>query len=164
MNKERKVIPRNAIVVFDRDVRTNELNALFKDFHGDIVINGGLLLYEEDLCINCDNLYVEGIGPISGFGYPGIRMKGNLYVNGDCDIYDIEVNGSVYCQGNFESTEIDIAEDFFVKGEVDSFRCHIHVGGEFICQSSVKNVRSLWTLDKYSIKGSMQEVYDIRVG
>lgn len=164
MNKERKVISRDAIVVFDRYVRASELNALFNDFHGDIVINGGLLLYEDDLCINCDNLYVECIELIDGCAYPGIRMKGNLYVNGDCEAYDIEVNGSVYCQGNFESTEIDIAEDFFVKGEVDAYNSHIHMGGEFICLSSVKNVRSLWVLDKYDIKGSMIEVYDIRVG
>lgn len=164
MNKERKVIEPNAIVVFDRDVRTSELNALFKDFHGDIVINGVLLLYEENLCISCDNLYVEYIAESYGPGYPEIKMKGNLYVNGDCGTYDIKVNGSVYCQGNVSSTNIDIAEDFFVEGDVDAYNKDVHVGGDFTCEGSIESVDSLKVLGKFKVDGSLNNVTDICIG
>jgi len=38
MNKERKVIEPNAIVVFDGDVYASKLNELFQHFEGDIII------------------------------------------------------------------------------------------------------------------------------
>ena len=38
MNKERKLIEPNAIIIFDRDVNSSELENLPADFKGDIII------------------------------------------------------------------------------------------------------------------------------
>lgn len=160
MNKERKVIEPNAIIIFDRDVNSNELVKLPADFQGDIVINGMLVFDEKLITIKCDNLYADRVDS----DISKISIIGNLYTKGDIDVYGIEVNGSMYCEGDFNSTDVVITEDFAVKGKVTANNFDIYVGGDFTCEGSIEDVDSLKVLGKFKVDGSLNNVTDICIG
>ena len=146
MNKERKIVETNSIVVFDRKVNASELNEFFKDFHRDIIINGDLSV-DTTLAIKCDNLYVEGALIVEIFSsHAKIDLQGNLYVRDEMDCYDIHVDGSVYCSHRISAVSIDVAQDLDVVSNVDAENYNINVGGNFTCES-VK-VRKICVLQK----------------
>ncbi len=143
VNKERKVIESNAIIIFDRDVNSSELANLPADFQGDIVING-MLFVEEELFIKCDNLYADRVQSIGH----NINIIGNLYVKDAIDIFAIEVNGSICCNEDFDSANVAVAEDICVIGDADVNGNDIFVGGDFICKGAIKSVHSMKVLGK----------------
>lgn len=156
MNKERKVIEPNAIVVFDRDVVTNELNQLFKIFDGDIVINGDLIFDGESLDIECDNLYVKGEIAISNYVHTNICLDANLYVENSIDCTDIDVNGCVCCMGSIDSYNINVAEDLYVAINLDTNGYDINVGGDLICKHAV-DAADIIVRGKISVSDGIQD-------
>jgi len=138
MNKERKVIEPNAIVVFEGDVYASKLNELFQHFEGDIIINGDLILEGMHVFIQCDNLYVMGNMPYTNACGTDFYLKGNLYIKGYIDCGKINVNGSVYCEHYIDALEINISEDLYAKGDIDATSYDINVGGELVCKDEVE--------------------------
>lgn len=165
MNKERKLNVSNKVVVFNRDVNAEELNALFEDFNGDIIINGELYV-DRNLHIKCDNLYVTRLttGTWTKIGFY-IIIEGNLFVDGDIDCYDIEVNGSIYSNGEIDSLNIIIAEDFYAKRLSANDR-EVAIGGDFECDKAeyIKDitvlgstyVKSLIAAEHIDLRGFVQ--------
>ena len=162
MNKERKKIPTNATVFFDRDVAAEELNLLFgdNDFQRDIIITGNLHLGNVDLFLKCNNLYV--MGEITVNKNTITEIEGNLWVEGSIDCFDLRVNGSVYCYGDVLSMGIEVSEDFFVNEIVDAYDANIYVGGDFICNDEI-TADEIVVLKKLEVKGNIQ-AYKIKVG
>lgn len=159
MNKERKLIEPNAIIIFDRDVNSKELVKLPADFQGDIVINGKLFFNEEH-SIKCDNLYADRVISRNH----KINIIGNLYVRDDIDVHIIRVNGSICCNDYFDSLEVDVAEDLYVLGDVCANNTDIYVGGDFICEGSIISVDYMKVLGKLYVDGNLNDVRDIRIG
>ena len=157
---ERQENLTNAIIVFDRDVTAEELNTLFDDFQGDIVITGNLDLGNVDLFLKCNNLYV--MGEITVNENTITEIEGNLWIEGRIDCFDLKVNGSVYCGGYVLSTEVAVSEDFFVDETVEADDSDIYVGGDFICNGEV-SADEIVVLKKLEVKGNIQ-VYKIQVG
>lgn len=134
MNEERNVIKTNAIIFFDRNVKSSELSNLLTNFEGDIIING-MLYFDEEITIKCDNLFAT---VVVSDEVP-VNIIGNLYTKRDISAYDVKVNGSVYCGADLNSPEIQVAEDLCVNGDIDSICGCIEVGGNCICNGKVKN-------------------------
>jgi len=155
MNKERKVIEPNAIVVFDGDVNASKLNQLFQNFQGDIIITGNLIIDEEKLSIQCDNLFVMEKIDLSNYANTGICLDGNLYVEKFIDCSHIEVNGCIYCSGSIDSFNINVAEDLYVKGNIDTNGYDINVGGNLICKNEV-DAAEITVLGKISVTSRIQ--------
>lgn len=135
MNKERQVIDSQAIVVFNHDVTAIQLNKILKNFHGDVVIKGSLLL-NDNLNIAC-NVFVDG--DISGEDkVTSINIKGDLYIHAT-NCHHITVSGDLYCLDlNKEYTEVKIkSEDICVGGtlycEGDIIARNIEVGESLEC-------------------------------
>lgn len=162
MKKERKVIEPNAIVYFDGDVDVPKLNHLFQDFQGDIIINGNLLLKEEGLIVQCNNLYVMGNIVVFGAGINGIWVDGNLYVGGDIDCCDMNINGVCECMGSIDSYEINVAEDLYVKAGIITNGYDINVGGDFTCENEIE-AANIVVLSKMHVTDTV-EAYSISVG
>ena len=162
MNKERKVIESNAIVVFDRNVYANELNEFFKEFKGDIIINGDLI-FDVDLIIQCDNLYVIGeITLMLTLLWPDILVEGNMYVYGDIDCYKINVNGSICCMKRINSFEINVSENVYAKDGIGTNGYDINVGGDLVCEDDIKAAEII-VLQKMYVTGTI-EADSISVG
>ena len=106
-SKERKVINHNPVVVFNRCVEASELNELFQNFQGDIVINGCLMLDEEELVIQCDNLYVSSC-ICANLNNTKILLEGNLYVEDYIYCHSINVNGSLCCNNDINCKSINV--------------------------------------------------------
>ena len=176
MNKERKVIEPNAIIVFDRDVNSSELVKLPEDFKGEIVINGSLVC-DRKLSIQCGNLYANRVYSDE----PSINIIGNLYTSGNVDVHDItvngsiyskgdidvgaiKVNGSIYCKGDLNSEDVTVAEDLEVECEIEGNHWNSYVGGNFICKGSIENIDCLRVLGKYKVDGTLYNVTDICIG
>jgi len=162
MNKERKVIETNAIVVFNGDVNASKLNELFQDFQGDIVINGSLILDKDNLCIQCDNLYVTRAVSTNVRSEGNICVSGNLYVDEDIECCNMSINGSVFCSADVDSLDINVTEDFCVENKVDTNGQDINVGGDFICEGNV-DANDIVVLQSMHVKGYI-DCCDIYVG
>ena len=147
MNKERQVIEPNAIIIFDGDVNSIELEKLPKGFQGDIVIKG-MLVFEENLSIECDNLYVD----VLCGGESDTYIKGNVFTSGDAYLHNTVINGSLYCKGNLCSTESNIAigEDLVVREQIEAFLANISVGGNLKC-NSIKEANSIEVLGEFEV-------------
>ena len=159
MNEERNV--SEPIVVFNKNVRTSELNELFKEFQGDIIVNGNLILNEKKLVIKCDNLYVTG-GISMSINNTDVCVIGNLYVGDDIDCCNINVNGSICCTGCISSLEIDIAEDLYCENGIDTCGYDMNVGGEVVCNDDIA-AAEIVVLKKIYVKSTI-EADSISVG
>ena len=124
------------IVVFDRDVKASELNKLAKNFFGDLVVNGNLLL-DEDLQLNC-NLYIKNISCDNFLGYKSLRINGALFCNmvdvSNISVQDLYANqiealkiyvaGDVECIGKVYAHKIEYIGSIYLKeiGAVESIK------------------------------------------
>ena len=130
MNKERKVTEENIVVVFDRDVKSSELNVLLKGFHGDVVINKSLEI-DQDLQLEC-NLYVILSILAPAYNTKKIHIYGDLYC-GDVGCYEIYVQGLFYSEGRIDSTRIVVGENLYCDAEIYTWGNDILVAGDLEC-------------------------------
>ena len=136
----------NAILVFDRDVEATELEPLLKDFEGDVIINGTLMI-DDAIRITCDNLYVENI---DSYVYCDVELIGNLIIRGYGCFCNISVNGSIYSGGYINSHRINVAEDVHSRGGINAGGHDICVGGSLISNASIK-ARSIKVLNDIEV-------------
>ena len=129
---------RDPIIVFDRDVKASELNKLAKNFIGDLVVNGNLLL-DEELQLSC-NLYVENISCDNFLGYKSLRIDGALFCNmvdasniivqdlyaNHIEAFEIDVAGDMECLGKVYAQKIECIGRMYLHtiGTVDSIKTH----------------------------------------
>ena len=135
MGKERKAISSSAIIVFDRDVRMSELNELTKDFNGDIVITGELLV-DECPHIKCD-LHIMGYvicTPDQSF-----NVEGDLYCYNEMASYNMCIDGNLYCEGTISSDDIRVEGTLCCKGKIEAYGGKITVMGDFECHGIKAN-------------------------
>lgn len=163
MDKERKTIELNSTILFNRDVKASELDAVIpKGFQGDIIINGELEI-EDNFYIQCDNLYV-----LKATTRDGVNMKGPLsYIEGNFHsietIYcnDLKINGSLYCDGKVDSMNILVSQDFVAK-TLEPNSSKVIIGGDFICDN-VESMESITVYGKTQTKCViMAEDIDLR--
>ena len=160
MKEERKTInPKADVIIASKYVKPCDLKILPKDFQGNILIYGSLVIEDEDT-IKFDNLYAKRL--ISNG--PKVNIIGNIYIENDIDVFDIKVNGSVYCGENFNSAQVVISEDFTVDGDVDANYHSIIVGGDFVCGKSIENVEALKVLGKLKVDVLMKDITGICIG
>lgn len=143
MNMERKVISNNAIIVLDRDVNASELNALPRDFKGDIVINGDLIL-DESLLMKGNLHIIADVVCVAGKCDLNINIEGDLYCYGYIDAYQIDISGFFFGENDINSTNIKVAEDFYCNAKIDTNYCDITVAGELACHSIDVAAITLW--------------------
>jgi len=156
MNKERKVIEPNAIVVFDGDANASKLNALLKDFQGDVIINGNLHI-NEHLNVICNLYVVENI--ICGNNNI-INIIGNLYCDGDIDCFDIFTSENLFCN-SINSMEIKVGGDFLCKESIEAYGYIVTVAGDL--ESNTVEAENLYVLGKLHATGRV-EADSISVG
>lgn len=152
MNKERNVIEVNPTVVFDGDVKWSEVEELFRDFKGDIVIHGDLEL-EKDSRIICDNIYI--MGSIREEGCVDVTVEGTLFVYGEIDCCNLTVNGSVFCNEYMCVFETNVSEDLYSKRAIDACGYDINVGGDFVCDSEIE-AADITVLGKFYVAGRIE--------
>lgn len=151
MKKERKVIEPNAIIVFDRNINVKALNAIPKDFKGDVIVNGDLNL-DDDSLIMSGNLYVKGNIIADNFKhYRTIDIKGDLYCCGKIDVYDIDVSGTLCCMGVIDSASVKVSENLYCKDKIDALGYSINVAGDFECFAFY--AQTVNVLGKIRVKG-----------
>lgn len=162
MNKERKVTQPNAVVVFNRDVRASELNALPKDFHGDVIVSRDLIL-DEHLHVKCTLYVLESIIRIrKGASEYNITIEGDLYCYCGIDCYNIYVQGLLYCEGKIDATNIEVIENLCCNDSIEAYSYSIIVAGDLECLGiEAENVHALGKID---IKGSISIDYSIKSG
>ena len=131
MQKERKVTEEGKIIVFDRDVEVSELNSLLtKEFNGDVIINGKLLV-NEDFHAKY-NLHV--MKDIFCTPDQDFTVKGDLYCYNEIAGYNILVEGCFYCEGIISADNIKVTESFWCKNRIEAYGGNITVLGDFACQ------------------------------
>lgn len=160
--QQQQVETSNTTVVFEGSVTERELNKLFKDYEGDIVINGMLTIFENPLSIKCNSLYASKIITMSR--WLNAKIEGDVYIDGDIDCYRVDINGSLNCKGNVNSLDITVAENFCCEGSIDANYSDIFVGKEFYCMTSIEDARSIRVLEDLLIEGTINNVYKIHVG
>lgn len=159
MNKERKVIDSNAIVVLTKKkVKARDLKKL-RDFKGDIVINGELHC-NNNIYLQCENLYVKSIKS-DKHDSKDIYISGNLIVEEDIECWKLDVEGGIYCKGNIDSMSINALEDFCA-GKIDVHNSDIVVGGNLVCDQ-IKACNELSVLGKTRCKTTIEaDCFDLR--
>ena len=152
MNKERNVIVSNPIVVFNGDVNWSEVEDLFKDFKGDIVIHGNLII-AKDSRITCDTIYV--MKNLCEDGCVDVIVEGNLYVKGAISCCDLTVNGSLNCYYYISTFEINVAEDLYAEAGIESSGYDINVGGDLISDKEIE-AADIMVLGKFYVSGRVE--------
>jgi len=156
MNKERKVIETNAIVVFDEDVRSSKLNGLLKDFQGHVIINGNLYI-DGYLNVRC-NLYVAE--NINCSYDSNIHIIGNLYCDGDIDCFDIFTSENLFCN-SINSADIKVGGNLLCENAIEAYGYVVTVAGDLECNTA--EMENLYVLGKMHVKGRI-EADSIMVG
>ena len=142
MNKERKVTQAITSVVFNGDVSANEVNEVLKEFYGEVIIKGRLLLNES---LNLEsNLFVEGSIDAEDT-VTSINITGNVFAHAiNCnhitiseDLYCLDLNKE-YIEVGIDSEEICIGGTLYCEGNIIAKK--IKVGEGFEC--NLKNIKS----------------------
>ena len=142
MNKERKPIESNAIVVFNEDITASELIKLIEDFNGDVVVNGTLFL-DDHITMKC-NLYVSNIENMA-FGGCVINCERDLYCFGDINNpLQINVRGILWCKGNIDCRGIHVNEGLYCNSNIIAYHHNVIVAGDFECNSIESAKLSVW--------------------
>lgn len=149
MQKERKVIESNAVIVFDRDVNASELNMLTKEFSGDIVILEELLI-NENLHVK-NNLHI--MRDIVCYSENEINVDGDLQCYSEIGGYNIWVSGCLYCKGTISSDNINVGESFCCENRIEAYGGKITVMGDFECHG-VK-AKTVTVLGRIAMEGSV---------
>ena len=147
MQKERKVIDDNIIVVFNNPVKASKLNSLLNDFYGDVIVNSDVAV-DMNLNLHC-NLHV--IGDIECIHNNKINIDGDLYCDGDVDCYDICVSGIFYCSKYIDSADVMVGE--LITDEIQAYAAEIVVGGDLECDNI--NAERIFVFGKIEVKNSI---------
>lgn len=132
MNKERKLISQDEKLVFDRNIKTSELNSLIKEFCREVVITGDLVI-DQKFNSNC-NMHVKGKVIHKGIWneYP-FCVKGDLYCESEVSCLNIEVAGSFYCEGDILCRDIRVEKNFQCNRQINAFGHTVIVKGNLKC-------------------------------
>ena len=161
MIKERKVTNTNAIIVFDRNVKTSELNSMLEDFSGDAIITKRLII-DQDLDVKC-NLHVMGnIMCKNRMFAHSINVDGDLYCYSPISCYNINVTGYLYCADSIYATSITVGEDMIVIESVHAYGHKIIVAGDFMSKGVV--AEKVIVLGNISRKGTISVTKFIKTG
>ena len=157
----RKTLEKDLVIVFDKIIKTSELNDLLKNFCGDVIITKKLVV-DKRIDIKC-NLYVIGgivrKYPISDFD---ICIDGDFCCYGEIHCHSISVSGNFYSQKLIYSKAIKVGEDFLCEDKVDSYGCNIVVAGNFEAKAVV--AKKIECLGKTKISGEVSVAEGITSG
>lgn len=127
IDKERRLIETNTIVVFNSNVTASKLEELIKDFCGTVVVNGNLTL-TKNLKIK-GSLYVKG--SVTEVDDENIEIEGDFYCYGSISCYKLKVHGFLYGKDDISSTGIAVGENLYCESCVDANDNEIDVFGNF---------------------------------
>jgi len=161
MNKERKVIEPNAIIVFDRNVKASELNLIAKDFNGDVIITKKLMI-DSDLNIEYNLHVISDIMCRSKMFEHNINIKGDLYCYGKISCHDINVWQNFYCEDIIYSTDIKVGGDMCSNNTIHAYGHKIVVAGNLNCEGIV--AEDVAVLGRLNIQGTISASKSIKIG
>lgn len=130
MSKERTAFDPSGIIVFNRDVTTEDFKMIPESFEGDIIVHGDCNLYSEELNETYD-----------------LNQNASLWCMGAIYAKHIKINGSIFSEKEIHCDDLIVSEDVACNDEVDCRQ--LKVIGSFFCKGFLYASKSISVLGHF---------------